>query len=146
MRSLFWRPLTYCEIIVQMYLTDLTLDMSAVSLSSHVGERGVSVGGAGVAAGVGGDDIRQPSVDGLHSPSSPNAPVAVVKQGMHTIIYVWCACMYISIPFMLQIIVPSYCQITILLVVHLSSSLAYFMMTQPLPIAGKLPIITLVAR
>ena len=41
---------------------------------------------------------------------------------------------------------PNYCQITILLVVHLCSSLAYFMMAQPLPIAGKLPIKTLVAR
>ena len=41
---------------------------------------------------------------------------------------------------------PNYCQITILLVVDLCSSLAYFMMTQPLPIAGKLPIKTLVAR
>ena len=51
--------------------------MSAVSLSSHVGERGVS-GGASVVIG---DDIRQPSVDGLHSPSSPNAPAAVAKQG-----------------------------------------------------------------
>ena len=39
-----------------------------------------------------------------------------------------------------------YWQITILLVVDLCSSLAYFMMTQPLPIAGKLPIKTLVAR
>ena len=38
---------------------------------------------------------------------------------------------------------PNYCQITILLVV---ASLAYFMMTQPLPIAGKFPIKTLVAR
>ena len=35
---------------------------------------------------------------------------------------------------------PNYWQITILLV------LAYFMMTQPLPIAGKLPIKTLVAK
>ena len=41
---------------------------------------------------------------------------------------------------------PNHCQITILLVVHLSSSLAYFMMTHPLPIAGTLPIKTLVAR
>ena len=41
---------------------------------------------------------------------------------------------------------PNYCQNTILLVVDLCSSLAYFMMTQPLPIAGKLPIKTLVAR
>ena len=41
---------------------------------------------------------------------------------------------------------PNYCQITILLVVHLSSSLAHFMMTQPLSKAGKLPIKTLVAR
>ena len=41
---------------------------------------------------------------------------------------------------------PSYWQITILLVVDLCSSLAYFMMTQPLPIAGKLPIKTLVAK
>ena len=41
---------------------------------------------------------------------------------------------------------PNYCQITILLVVDLCSSLAYFMMIQPLPIAGKLPIKTLVAR
>ena len=65
-------------------LTDLTLDMSAVSLSSHVGEKGVS-GGASVAAG-GVDDIRQPSVDGLHSPSSPNAPIAVAKQGMYVCI------------------------------------------------------------
>ena len=40
---------------------------------------------------------------------------------------------------------PNYCQITILLVVDLYSSLAYFMMTQPLPIAGKLSIKTLVA-
>ena len=41
---------------------------------------------------------------------------------------------------------PNYCQITILLVVDLCSSLAYFMMTQPLPIASKLSIETLVAR
>ena len=41
---------------------------------------------------------------------------------------------------------PNYCQITILLVVDLCSSFAYFMMTHPLPIAGKLPIKTLVAR
>ena len=43
---------------------------------------------------------------------------------------------------------PNYWQITIkfLLVVDLCSSLAYFMMTQPLPIAGKLPIKTLVAK
>ena len=41
---------------------------------------------------------------------------------------------------------PNYWQITILLVVDLYSSLAYFMMTQPLPIAGKLPIKTLVAK
>ena len=38
---------------------------------------------------------------------------------------------------------PNYRQITILLVVNLCSSLAYFMMTHPLP---KLPIKTLVAR
>ena len=38
---------------------------------------------------------------------------------------------------------PNYWQITILLVVDLCSSLSYFMMTQPLPIAGKLPIKTL---
>ena len=41
---------------------------------------------------------------------------------------------------------PNYWQITILLVVDLCSSLAYFMMTQPLLIAGKLPIKTLVAK
>ena len=41
---------------------------------------------------------------------------------------------------------PNYYQIIILLVVDLCSSLAYFMMTQSLPIAGKLPIKTLVAR
>ena len=41
---------------------------------------------------------------------------------------------------------PNYWQITILLVVDLCSSLGYFMMTQPLPIAGKLPIKTLVAK
>ena len=41
---------------------------------------------------------------------------------------------------------PNYWQITILLVVDLCSSLAYFMMTQPLPITGKLPIKTLVAK
>ena len=41
---------------------------------------------------------------------------------------------------------PNYWQIIILLVVDLCSSLAYFLMTQPLPIAGKLPIKTLVAK
>ena len=41
---------------------------------------------------------------------------------------------------------PNYWQITILLVVDLCSSLAYFMTTQPLPIAGKFPIKTLVAK
>ena len=41
---------------------------------------------------------------------------------------------------------PNYWQITILLVVDLCSSLDYFMMTQPLPIAGKMPIKTLVAK
>ena len=40
---------------------------------------------------------------------------------------------------------PNYWKITILLVVDLCSSLAYFM-TQPLPIASKLPIKTLVAK
>ena len=46
----------------------------------------------------------------------------------------------------LRVIHPNYWQITILLVVDPCSSLAYFMMTQPLPIAGKLPIKTLVAK
>ena len=41
---------------------------------------------------------------------------------------------------------PNYWQITILLVVDLCSSLACFMMTRSLPIAGKLPIKTLVAK
>ena len=41
---------------------------------------------------------------------------------------------------------PNYWQITILLVVDLCSSLGYFMMTQPLPITGKLPTKTLVAK
>ena len=41
---------------------------------------------------------------------------------------------------------PNYWQITILLVVVLCSSFAYFMMTQPLLIAGKLPIKTVVAK
>ena len=41
---------------------------------------------------------------------------------------------------------PNYCQITILLVVDLCSSLAYFVMTQSLPIVSKLPIKPLVAR
>ena len=41
---------------------------------------------------------------------------------------------------------PNYCQITILLVVDLCSSLAYFMTTYLLSIAGKFPIKTLVAR
>ena len=36
-------------------------------------------------------------------------------------------------------------KITILLVVDLCSQLAYFMMTQPLPIAGKLRINTLIS-
>ena len=41
---------------------------------------------------------------------------------------------------------PNYWQITILLVVDLCSSLADFIMIQPLPIAGNLPIKTLVAK
>ena len=41
---------------------------------------------------------------------------------------------------------PNYCQMTTLLIVDLCSSLTYFMMTHPLPIASKLPIKTLVAR
>ena len=45
---------------------------------------------------------------------------------------------------------PNYCQIHIHVhmytYIHLYSSLAYFMMIQPLPIAGKLSIKTLVAR
>ena len=41
---------------------------------------------------------------------------------------------------------PNYWQIIVLLVVDLCSSLAYFMMTQPIPIAGKLPIKALVAK
>ena len=41
---------------------------------------------------------------------------------------------------------PNYWQITILLVVDLGSSLSYFMMTHPLPIASKMPIKTLVAK
>ena len=41
---------------------------------------------------------------------------------------------------------PNKCHVTALLVVDLRSSLAYFMMTHPLPIVGKLPIKTLVAR
>ena len=73
-------------------LPDLTLDMSAVSLSSHVGEKGVS---SGVSTEPG-DDARQPSVDGLHSPSSPNAPIAVAKQSiLNTHICVLCVCVYV---------------------------------------------------
>ena len=41
---------------------------------------------------------------------------------------------------------PNYSQITILLVVDLYSPLAHFKMTHPLPVAGKLPIKTLVAK
>ena len=41
---------------------------------------------------------------------------------------------------------PNQCYVTDLLVVDLRSSLAYFMMTHPLPVTGKLPIKTLVAR
>ena len=41
---------------------------------------------------------------------------------------------------------PNYCQITIMLVVDLCSLLVYFMMIHPLPIAGKMPIKTLVAK
>ena len=41
---------------------------------------------------------------------------------------------------------PNYWQMTILVVVDLCSPLAYFMMTQPLPVVGKLPIKTLVTR
>ena len=40
----------------------------------------------------------------------------------------------------------NYCQITILLVVDLYSSLAYFVMTHYLPVAGKLHIKTVVAK
>ena len=47
---------------------------------------------------------------------------------------------------MVECTYPGYSQITILLIVALCSSLAYFMMTHPLPIAGKLPIKTLVAK
>ena len=35
---------------------------------------------------------------------------------------------------------PNYCHVTDLLVVDLRLSLAYFMMTHPLPVASKLPI------
>lgn len=69
----------YSQTYMLLFSTDLTLDMSAVSLSSHVGEKGVS-SGAGVEVG---DDIRQPSVDGLHSPSSPSAPMMLAKQGIY---------------------------------------------------------------
>ena len=41
---------------------------------------------------------------------------------------------------------PNYWQIAVLLVVDLCSSLAYSMMSHPLPIAGKMPIKTLVAK
>ena len=41
---------------------------------------------------------------------------------------------------------PNYWQTTILLVIDLCSSLAYFVMTQPLPIAGKSPIKILAAK
>ena len=41
---------------------------------------------------------------------------------------------------------PNCWQITILVVVDLCSSMVYFMMTHPLPIAGKMPIKTLVAK
>ena len=83
-------PITYENVledlctIINVSSPDLTLDMSAVSLSPHVGEKGVS---SGVSMEPG-DDARQPSVDGLHSPSSPNAPTAVAKQGNGTL----CAC------------------------------------------------------
>ena len=40
--------------------------------------------------------------------------------------------------------IPNY--VTDLLVVDLHLSLAYFMMTHPLPVAGKLPMNTLIAR
>ena len=41
---------------------------------------------------------------------------------------------------------PNYCHITILFVVDLCSSLEYFMMTHPLPIASKMPTKTSTAK
>ena len=68
-------------------------------------------------------------------------------EGFHRIIItsaVWL--ISIAVIHYMHLMHPNYCQVTILSVVHLCSSLAYFMMTQPLPIAGKLPIKILVAR
>ena len=52
-----------------------------------------------------------------------------------------CSCVYVY-----NIVATVHVDITILLVVDLCSSLVYFTTTQPLPIAGKLPIKTWVAR
>lgn len=101
-----------------MHLIDLTLDMSAVSLSSHVGESGVSVGAGVAVGGGGGDDIRQPSVDGLHSPSSPNAPIAVAKQGTCTM-YMYahmCVLLYLHTLYF----VPSVASLTVILLEKIS--------------------------
>ena len=55
--------------------------MSAVSVSA----RTVAPGNSKPSNGNEGDeDVRQPSVDGLHSPSSPSAPVSLPKHGMWT--------------------------------------------------------------
>ena len=63
----------------------------------------------------------------------------------HILYYVHIVCMHNSYLTVIGVH-EMHGRITILLVVDLCSSLAYFMMIQPLPIAGKLPIKTLVAR
>lgn len=56
-----------------MYPTDLDLDMSAMSVSSNSVLSAARVGGKQENEEV---DSRQPSVDGLHSPSSPGVHLA----------------------------------------------------------------------
>ena len=74
-----------------LFFVDFTLDMSAVSVA-----RTVTPGNSKPSNG--NEDVRQPSVDGLHSPSSPSAPVSLPKHGMWTPLFDLNFLLFLSLP------------------------------------------------
>ena len=102
-----------------LFFVDFTLDMSAVSVA-----RTVTPGNSKPSNG--NEDVRQPSVDGLHSPSSPSAPVSLPKHGMWTSLFDLNFLLFLTLTSSSFFLFPRPTLLLLILLFFLSSSFSSF--------------------